>query len=216
MIEYLDRLDKELLIVLNGNGSEYWNSFMWLVTGKVVWIPTALVFIYMLFKPAFAGIRGHLGGNQLRAGLKEGFLLLLMIILTVILCDQIASSFFKPFFERLRPSREPELEGILTIVNEYRGGMYGFVSSHAGNSIGFATLVSLVFKKKWLSIFVFGWAIINSYSRLYMGVHYPGDVLVGAMIGVAVAYLVYYLYITIHRRLYYTSFIVYPEPPYDR
>lgn len=217
MIKYLDQLDKELLIALNSSGSEYWDSFMWLVTGKIAWVPTALVFIYMLFKPAFkSGNTRAIRTASAKAGLKEGLLALLMLVLTVVICDQISSSFFKPFFERLRPSREPELDGLLTLVNGYKGGKYGFVSSHAANSVGFAVFISLLFKKRWLSLFVFAWAVTNSYSRLYMGVHYPGDVLIGAMIGIAVAYLMYYLYFTIHRRLYYTSYLMYAEPIYDR
>ena len=128
-IEILDSLDKSALLALNGNANPYWDKFMWIITGRFVWIPIIVFFLKYFFNK----------------GYKDAILILLFIILTITLCDQISSSFFKPFFERLRPARQPELTDLVNIVNGYRGGRYGFISSHAANAFGFTVFTSLVF-----------------------------------------------------------------------
>ncbi|MEG1616944.1 MAG: phosphatase PAP2 family protein [Bacteroidales bacterium] len=198
MIEYFDALDKNLLLLLNGSGNQYWDNFMWLFTGKLLWVPAALGFIY----------------SFLRKGWREGLMVLLFIVVVITLCDQISSGFFKPFFERLRPGHQPVYQDMLTFVNNYRGGKYGFVSSHAANSFGFAVFTSLLFKRRLFTLSVLSWAVINTYSRLYLGVHFPGDVLVGGMIGVIVAYLLYQLYDVMHRMLFERFRLSRPTDPY--
>ncbi len=199
MIEYLDKLDKIMLITLNGNGDPYWDKVMWMYTGRLIWMPLLLSFLYYIFKQ----------------GWKEGLYLLLTIVIVITLCDQISSSFFKPFFERLRPARQEDLVDVINIVNGYRGGRYGFISSHASNAFGFAVFTSLLIRKNIYTISFMLWAAVTSYSRLYLGVHFPGDVLVGAMVGVIVAFLMYQFYfsfrIYIHNRVGFDS----PEPPYQ-
>ena len=119
---------------------------------------------------------------------------LLAVTLVFVLCDQISSSFFKEFFERLRPSHEPSLEGIVRLVNGKKGGRFGFVSSHAANSFGLAMFTALLFKKWYYSVLIFLWASVNSYSRIYLGLHYPGDILGGLILGILCGFFVYWMY----------------------
>lgn len=119
---------------------------------------------------------------------------LLALVFVILLCDQISSSFFKAFFERLRPSHEPSLEGIVRLVNGKKGGRFGFVSSHAANSFGLAMFTALLFRKWYFSLVIFLWALVNSYSRIYMGLHYPGDIIGGLLLGLFCGAFVYWLF----------------------
>jgi undecaprenyl-diphosphatase len=124
----------------------------------------------------------------------KAIITLIFIALVVTLADQISVKAFKEVFERLRPCHTPELQDIVHLVKNKCGGKYGFVSSHAANTFGVAFFLSLFFKNRNFSIFIFIWASVVSYSRIYLGVHYPFDVLGGAALGAVIGYLVYLLY----------------------
>jgi undecaprenyl-diphosphatase len=149
-----------------------------LTSGKVIWF----VFYFVIIATILNTFRW-----------KKGGLIILSMVLVIVLCDQIASSVFKPFFKRFRPSRDPSFSHLVNIVKGYTGGKYGFASSHASNTFGLAVFVSLLFKNRTTSIFIFSWAVLVSYTRIYLGVHYPGDIIVGALIGSLSAYFVYSL-----------------------
>ncbi|MDO4510775.1 MAG: phosphatase PAP2 family protein [Bacteroidales bacterium] len=172
MLEYLQQLDAQLLCALNGMNCPYADQLMWLISGK---FSSALIVIVLL-----ALLARH---RQWRNMIT----LLLAIALVVVLADRVSSGIIKPLVERLRPTHNPELQGMVHIVNDYRGGLYGFVSSHAANLFGIATLISMVMKNRGTWIAMLSWAAIVSYSRIYLGVHYPGDIVGGIAVGMAAA-----------------------------
>ncbi len=185
-IQQLIGFDQELLLKINGSDSLFWDGFMWMATNKLTWIPMAIALLYVIFK-----------NNKI----KEAFLLIGLIILVITLADQISSGFCKPYFARFRPTQDPELMYQIDVVNGYRGGTYGFTSSHAANTFGVALFLSLVMRSWSLSIILLIWAALNAYSRMYLGVHYPGDIFFGTLTGLGSGILMYLLYNYLQKKL---------------
>jgi len=178
LIQSIVELDRELLLFLNSIHNNFFDAFMWMISSKEIWGPLYLVIIYYFFK---------------NTDKKKAFYILAACVLCIVLCDQISSSIFKPLFERWRPSRDPLIGDLVHIVNGKRGGKYGFVSSHAANVFGLAVFSSLLFKNRLYSIVILSWAALVSYSRVYLGVHFPGDILCGGLLGSGLGYGVYRL-----------------------
>jgi undecaprenyl-diphosphatase len=173
-MEQLLELDRRLLLFLNGLHTPFMDTIMHFLTEIYAWIPLYAFLIFLVAK-------------KLK---KDTWWVLLGVVITVVLCDQITSGFMKPFFARLRPSHEPSLEGLIHIVNGYRGGQYGFASGHAANTFGVSFFVWLTLKSyyKWIGL-IFIWAALMTYTRIYLGVHYPTDILVGGSIGMMCGWL---------------------------
>ena len=175
MTELLLELDRNLLLKLNSWHAPWLDSVMVILTNGLSWLPLFLLIIgLMIYKFRWQSI-----------------VMILFIALVIFLTDRISAGLIKPWIGRLRPSHEPELEGYLHLVNGYKGGLYSFVSSHAANAFGVATFLWLVLRKqiKWIWV-MFIWATIFSYSRIYLGVHYPFDILGGGVLGALIALLV--------------------------
>lgn len=180
------QFDQELLLKMNGSNSLFWDGFMWLATNMLTWMPFAAILLYVIIK-----------NNKI----KEAFWVIGMLALVILLADQISSGICKPYFARFRPTQDPLLMYQIDIVNGYRGGIYGFTSSHAANTFGVAIFLSLVIRSWSLSTILFIWAILNAYSRIYLGVHYPGDIFFGTLTGVIVGIIIYLLYSYLQKKL---------------
>lgn len=178
MVEILNNWDISIFSFLNSIHNSYFDSVFWIVSGKFTWIPLYLTIIVILFMKNW----------------KQALYILLLTALLITLADQISSGLIKPLAERLRPSHNPLLAETIHIVNDYRGGRYGFVSSHAANTLGFAAFFAMVFKNRLFSYLIICWSIVVMYSRIYLGVHFPGDILGGIAVGLLSAYTVYYIY----------------------
>jgi len=178
-IDQLTSIDKELFLLLNGLHTSWLDPVMYMATDTVYWVPFYLFLLYLIIKEYKI----------------MGLLILTGIAITILLSDQITTSLMKPYFARLRPSHEPGLEGLVHLVNNYKGGMYGFASSHAANTFGTATFLYLLFKKsKPLIGWLFLWATLVSYTRIYLGVHYPADIVVGGVVGVFCGWISFKLF----------------------
>lgn len=157
---------------------------MWIYSGKLIWLPLVIVcFFIFVYKIKW----------------QEAVLLILSMVLVGVLCDQSSASLIKPFFERLRPSHHPDFEYCVEIVKGYRGGRYGFVSSHAANGFGVVTFTSLLLRYRWHTIVIIFWALLTSYSRIYLGVHFISDIAGGMIVGVISGFIVYYVYLACRR-----------------
>lgn len=178
MLETLNNIDVKLFLLLNGHHFDFGDTLMPYFSRMTVWLPLYLITLFLIFK---------------KFGWK-GFWILLFIAMSVALTDMLSFHAFKEVFRRLRPCYDPSIAHLVnTLHHKGGGGRYGFVSSHAANVFGVATFTSYLLKNKQFSATIFLWAILVSYSRIYLGVHFPGDIVGGAFLGIIVGWAAYWL-----------------------
>lgn len=179
MLEQLQNIDTWLTLAINGSHSLWLDTFAMCVTSTATWLVAAAVLLYVIIR----------GGEM-----KDILIIVVAIALCVLLADQIASGIFKPLVGRYRPTNSPMLMLDVDVVNDYRGGRYGFFSSHAANTFAVTTFVALLIRYKQLTITMIFWSLLNCWSRIYLGVHYVGDIFCGIICGIVVGSLIYRMF----------------------
>lgn len=170
-------IDAEALLAVNGLHDLFQDAFWWMVSAKWSSLLLVLSLLWIL----------------LHKNRRHALLVIAMLAVAVLVADQVSSGLIKHLVERLRPTHDPSLENAVHVINGYRGGLYGFVSSHAANFFAIATLVSFIMRHRLVAIALYGWALVQCYSRMYLGVHYPGDILGGIVVGLLAGWLVWCL-----------------------
>ena len=175
MLDWLDYIDKQLFLFLNSLNSPL-SDWVWhLITSIPTWIPFYILLLFFVIKV-----------------FKKDSIYLIVSILLVILCsDQFTSSFMKPFFGRLRPCHDDEIGQLVHIVKKC-GGQFGFASGHSANSFGIAIFIWMVFRYYWKwTWLIFVWASVVAFSRIMVGVHYPGDIITGGLVGIFFGWMLF-------------------------
>lgn len=185
MIEQLKIWDEDLFLWLNSFHTDWLDVINFQLSQTYTWLPFYAILIFFIYKVEPKNSWWVIGG----------------VALTILISDQFTSGFMKPFFERLRPCHDERWDGI--IHNYLRcGGLYGFASSHAANTFGLAAFLNLKMKGKLRFLpWLFLWAAVISYTRIYLGVHYPLDILVGALVGIAAGLISWFVIVFVRREI---------------
>ena len=179
LLDELIAFDKQLLLQVNGSESLYLDRLIRILTNAVTWIPLYLSLFYIVIR-----------NNETAAKI---LLVLAGAGLCVFFAGSLDDLIVKPTVARWRPTHDPEIGLLVDIVDGYRGGKYGFFSAHAANTFSIAVFFCWLVRSKLLSVALVLWSFTNCYTRLYLGVHYPGDILVGLTWGFIVGTSVYFL-----------------------
>ena len=198
LLSMLKAMDTMVFLTVNSHHNAYFDSVMWLVSGKLIWVPMYVSLFFVLLK---------------NYSYKVVFTILLAIGVVILFTDSFTAQVIRPWVCRLRPSNlDNPMSSMVHIVDGYRGGAYGFPSNHASNTWGLAFFITFLFRRYKLTFFFFLWALLVCYSRMYLGVHYFGDLLIGGLLALAGASTVFYVFrkVSGDTRLQKVKFIYWP------
>lgn len=180
LLSMLKAMDTMVFLTVNSHHNAYFDSVMWLVSGKLIWVPMYVSLFFVLLK---------------NYSYKVVFAILLAIGVVILFTDSFTAQVIRPWVCRLRPSNlDNPMSTMVHIVDGYRGGAYGFPSNHASNTWGLAFFITFLFRRYKLTFFFFLWALLVCYSRMYLGVHYFGDLLIGGLLALAGASTVFHVF----------------------
>lgn len=198
LLSMLKAMDTMVFLTVNSHHNAYFDSVMWLVSGKLIWVPMYVSLFFVLLK---------------NYSYKVVFAILLAIGVVILFTDSFTAQVIRPWVCRLRPSNlDNPMSTMVHIVDGYRGGAYGFPSNHASNTWGLAFFITFLFRRYKLTFFFFLWALLVCYSRMYLGVHYFGDLLIGGLLALVGASTVFYVFrkVSGDTRLQKVKFIYWP------
>ncbi len=184
---YLIELDKQLLLAVNGSDSLFLDGLVKTLTAASTWIPLYVALLYLVVK-----------NND---SLQKVLLIVVCALMCVCLAGSLNDMIVKPLVERWRPTRDGEIGMLVDVVNGYRGGNYGFFSSHASNTFSLAIFFSLLIRSRLLTVSLVLWSLLNCWTRMYLGVHFPGDILCGLIWGSIVGTSMWLIHRHISNRL---------------
>jgi len=187
-MQTLTDIDRSILAFFNGSNSLFVDNLAVILTSGLTWIPLYLSLLYVVIK-----------NNET---MKQIMLVIGCVILSIVLSDGVADFIAKPMFERLRPSNDPLIKYTVNVVEGIRGNSYSFFSAHASNTFCIAMFFSLLVRNKVFVVTMVSWSLINCWTRMYLGLHYPSDILVGLIWGGVSGSLAYYIYIKSYLRIY--------------
>jgi len=187
LLDKLDHIDRTLFLFLNGTGPQWMDQWMWYTSKMLFWSPVYLILLWALYQKL----------QRRHFWIALGGLAVLLFITDFVVVHSIKNVVMRP-----RPGYNPALDGLIHFVkdgngNFYKGGRFGFFSNHASNYAGVITYFILLMRpmQKWIYVLLVLWLLMIVYSRIYLGVHYPGDILAGIIFGTSVAYLIYRIYL---------------------
>lgn len=186
-IDALIQFDKSLLLWFNGSDSLFIDGLAQILTAAITWIPLYVALFYVVLR-----------NNE---SMKQILLILGCAALCIVLAGTIDDTIVKPYVARPRPTHDVQIGMLVDVVDGYRGGKYGFFSAHAANTFSIAVFFSILIRNKFLTLILIFWSLLNCWTRVYLGVHYPGDILCGLLWGGFVGCIIYFIYYKINRKI---------------